>query len=96
MVGRTREVVSSREISATLATAKRTATTTARSWRTASAETAASTAVEATAATTVEATTAATVEAATAATVPASAMLGESRTGNAHKRDRQKRREKKL
>jgi hypothetical protein len=81
-------VVSSREISATLATAKRTATTTARSWRTASAET--------TAATTVEAATTATVEATTAATVPASAMLGESRTGNAHKRDRQKRREKKL
>ena len=84
-------MISSGEIPATLATAKRATTTAAHPGRTASVETAASTAtVEATAATAaVETTT-------TAATVPASAMLGESRTGNANKRDRQKRREKKL
>ena len=83
--------MTSGEIPATLATAKRAATTAAHPGRTASVKTAtASAAVKATAAST-------TVEAATtAATVPAPAMLSESRTGSTNKRDRQKRREKKL
>ena len=84
-------MISSGEIPATLATAKRAATTAAHPGRTASVETASpATAVKATASTAaVETTT-------TAATVPASAMLSESRTGSTNRRDRQNRREKKL
>jgi hypothetical protein len=84
-------VISPGKIPATLATAKRAATTAAHPWRTASVKTAAATAaVKATAATAaVEATT-------TATTMTASAMLSESSARNADERDRQKRREKKL
>ena len=93
-------MISSGETPATLATAKRATTTAAHPGRTASVETASpATAVKATSSTAaVEATASATtVEAAsTAATVPASAVLGESRTGTANKRERQKRREKKF
>ena len=76
-------MISSGEIPATLATAKRATTTAAHPGRTASVETASpATAVKATASTAaVETTTA-------AATVPASAMLSESRTGSTNKRDR--------